>query len=159
MPTSVQQRFGKSAESPQKKQQLINELAGRRIGSDGLLLICGETNVVTMQRASGLMRDPLGFVGRLDELGINVILNPVHDYMRRHEMMKKRQFLSRQGRTVLSVWNQGKGKGEAHLPWAVFHDGENRIDAVKEVLPRFPDRPDIRIGIVDLEELRGRRRS
>jgi len=153
-PTLSIQRFGRSGEPPGQKQQLIDELPGRQIGPNGLLLICGESNIVSLNRSTGRMRDPFGINGQLRRLGINVILNGLHSYMRRPEMQKKRAYLSRQGRTVLTVWPQGRWANEARLPWAVWHDGENRIGCVKEILPRFTDRPDIRIGVVDLEELR-----
>ena len=156
-PTTSTQRFGRSAEPPGKKQLLIDELPDRQIGRNGLLLLCGESNVVTMNRGTGEMRDPFGINKRLKRLGIEVILNGLHSYMRRHEMQKKRAYLSRQGRTVLSVWPQGRWDNEARLPWTVWHDGQNRTDAVREVLPPFRDRPDIRIGVVDLSELRRKR--
>jgi hypothetical protein len=58
------------------------------------------------------------------------------------------------GRTVISVWNKGrperKGGNEADLPWTVFHDGIKRANAVRELPRPFSDRPDIRIGVVDL---------
>jgi len=72
--------------------------------------------------------------------------------MTRHEMKKKRRFYSRSARTVISVWNKGKGK-ESWLPWTVFHDGEERTDRVQELDTPFADRPDIRIGVLDLETL------
>ncbi|MGO8938358.1 MAG: hypothetical protein ACLQLO_14970 [Mycobacterium sp.] len=56
------------------------------------------------------------------------------------------------GRTVISVWNQGRGK-EAPVPWTVFHDGMERTTAVRELPKPFSDRPDIRIGVLDLPSL------
>ena len=69
--------------------------------------------------------------------------------MTRYEMRRKRRQYSLEGRTVLSVWNQGKG-AESYYPWTVFHNGAERTDAVQEIDTPFLDRPDIRVGIVDL---------
>jgi hypothetical protein len=83
-----------------------------------------------------------------------VILNPIHDYMRRYEMRKKRELYSRAGRTVVSVWNRGNRgrRGEAHEPWTVYHDGESHTNAVRAVAA--PDcRADVQIGVVDLDHL------
>ena len=96
--------------------------------------------------------DPFGFSERLLASKVKVILNPIHDYMTRYEMRTKRRRYSLHGRTVVSVWNQGKGK-ESYLPWTVFHDGEERTEGVKELPTPFSDRPDIQIGIVDFATL------
>ena len=64
----------------------------------------------------------------------------------------KRKHYSLGGRTVISVWNQGRGR-EASLPWTVFHDGMERTEAVRELPRPFTDRPDIRIGVIDLGSL------
>ena len=68
--------------------------------------------------------------------------------MTRYEMKKKRAYYSLQGRTVVTVWNQGKRKGEAPIPWTVFHDGKDLTGRVKEIRLNIESRPDIRIGIV-----------
>jgi hypothetical protein len=103
-------------------------------------------------RGSDEFYDPFNFADRLRQLNVRLVLNPIHDYMRRYEMREKRRYYSLGGRTVVSVWNQGKGK-EAHLPWTVFRDGAERTDAVRELPRPFADRPDIRIGVLDLETL------
>jgi hypothetical protein len=69
--------------------------------------------------------------------------------MRRYEMREKRRYYSLGGRTVISVWNQGKGQ-EPALPWTAFHDARDRTNDVRELARPFSDRPDIRIGILDL---------
>lgn len=83
-----------------------------------------------------------------------MILNPVHDYMapiHGINMRDKRQHYSVGRRTVMSVWNQGNGRdAQVPVPWTVFHDGEDWTYAVRELPTPFSDRPDIRIGIVDL---------
>jgi len=93
------------------------------------------------------------------EKNIGLILNPIHDYMT-PRMLKKRLNYSLDRRTVISVWNQGrperKGKGsEAPLPWTVYHDGNKRTNAVQELPRPFSNRPDIRIGVLDLASLNG----
>ena len=72
--------------------------------------------------------------------------------MTRYEMREKRRFCSRDARTVASVWNKGQGK-ESWLPWTVFHDTEERADRVREIEAPFAERPDIRIGVVELADL------
>jgi len=117
--------------------------------TNALLVICGETTIASTFRGSDDFNDPYGFVDRLRETNVGLILNPVHDYMTRHEMRKKRSHYSLGGRTVISVWNQGRDK-ESYLPWTVFHDGVDQTDAVQELSRQCSDRPDIRIGIVDV---------
>ncbi len=150
-PIMARQRFATSTASPTDKQRFVDELASRQVG-DALLVLCGESNIVKLKRASKTFEDWFGFCDRLEELKIGVVLNPIHDYMTRYEMRKKRQFYSRNERTVVSVWNKGRGK-ESWLPWTVFHDGEERTDRVQELESPFGERPDIRIGVLDIAGL------
>jgi hypothetical protein len=147
-PVLAHQRFATSSSSGYDKQAFIADLTGRRI-ADALLVLCGETNIASLVRASGEFSDPHMFADKLTKMNIRVILNPIHDYMRRYEMKEKRRYYSTNGRIVISVWNQGKGN-ESHTPWTIFHDGAERTGAVQELPRPFTDRPDIRIGIVDL---------
>jgi hypothetical protein len=117
--------------------------------ANGLLVFCGETNIVKTFRKSEIFDDPYKFADWLRKMNVRLVLNPIHDYMRRYEMRRKRRYYSCDGRTVISVWNQGKGN-EARLPWTVFHNDDERTNAVQELAQPFRDRPDIRIGIVDL---------
>lgn len=149
-PNLAYQRFASSSASSTEKQQFLDDLPSRQFGDD-LLMICGETNIASLVRGGGEFYDPFEFTPRLDDMKIRVILNPIHDYMRRYEMREKRRFYSQGGRTVISVWNKGKGK-EAWLPWTVFHDGEERTDLVQEIETPFSDRPDIRIGVVEVNQ-------
>jgi len=145
------QRFATSSSPSRDKQKFLDDLPSRQIGT-ALLVICGETNIASLVRGSDEFYDPFGFADRLRDLKTCLVLNPIHDYMRRYEMREKRRFYSQDGRTVVSVWNQGKGK-EAWLPWTVFHDGEERTDPVTELETPFEERPDIRIGIIDVLSL------
>ena len=147
-PIMAYQRFATSTSSSSEKQRFVDDLVARQIDSASLV-ICGETNIVKLKRASKTFEDAFNFCQRLDALKSRVILNPIHDYMTRYEMREKRRFYSLKGRTVLSVWNKGRGK-ESWLPWTVFYDGEEMTDQVRELRTPFAERPDIRIGIATL---------
>ena len=147
-PLLAHQRFATSTSPTSEKQQFLDDLPSRQIGT-ALLVICGETNIASLVRGSDEFYDPFSFADRLRDLKTRLVLNPIHDYMRRYEMREKRRFYSQGGRTVVSVWNRGKGK-EAWLPWTVFHNGEEWTDRVNEVETPFAERPDIRIGIIGL---------
>ena len=151
-PLLAHQRFPKSSSSDVSKRAFMSDLPRRRV-SNTLLVICGETNIASTIRSSDEFYDPFGFADRLREMKVGLVLNPVHDYMRRPEMRKKRCHYSLDGRTVITVWNRGKGN-ESLLPWTVFHNGHERTDAVQELPRRFSDRPDIRIGILDVPSLK-----
>jgi hypothetical protein len=151
-PLKAKQRFAKSTDPDDGKRMFMRDLPNRRV-ADGLLVSCGETNIASLVRASGDFNDPHGFTRQLREMNVGPILNPIHDFMTRYEMRKKRGYYSREGRTVISVWNQGKRPGEAPLPWTVYHNGTERTSAVRELRRPFRDRPDIRIGVVDLASL------
>lgn len=150
-PVVANQRFATSTSSTSDKQRFVDDLPSRQI-ADALLVLCGESNIAKLKRASKTFEDWFGFCDRLEELKSRVVLNPIHDYMTRYEMREKRRFYSRNGRTVASVWNQGRGK-ESWLPWTVFHDGEEWTDRVQEIETPFAERPDIRIGVLDLAGL------
>jgi hypothetical protein len=151
LPTFAVQRFAKSTEKDDLKRDFIQELPSRLV-SNGLLVLCGESNITSLTRSTGAFRDPFFFVEQLQQLDVNVLLNPIHDYMRRYEMREKRKFYSLNGRSVVSVWNKGKGK-EAVLPWTFFYDGKDRTEQIREIPRPFRERPDIRIGILDLPRL------
>jgi hypothetical protein len=146
-PIVAKQRFATSTAPDAEKRSFLADLDQRRIG-DSLLVICGETNIASLVRATGGFSDPYGFADRLGGMNVGLVLNQIHDYMRRYEMREKRRYYSLGGRTVVSVWNRGKGK-EAYLPWTVFHHGQELTEAVEELPTPFHDRPDIRIGVLD----------
>ena len=147
-PFVVRQCFAASGDPSRGKAAFIADLKNRKFG-DSLLMLCGESNIVSTMRGTGELHDPFGFIELLREMEIRLILNPIHDYMRRYEMRVKRREYSRGGVTVLSVWNCGKGR-ESETPWTAFRDGEERTASVLQLAQPFPDRPDIRIGIVDV---------
>ena len=150
-PLLIRQRFTALSASHTEKRRFVDELPSRRI-AQGVLVLCGESNIVSTVQGSDRFSDPFGFVDQLQGLKARMVLNPVHDYMTHPQMRKKRCFFSQGGRTAISVWNQGRGK-EPYLPWTVFHNGIDRTADVRELPPAFVDRSDIRIGIVDMESL------
>ncbi|MBA3831222.1 MAG: hypothetical protein H0X34_04910 [Chthoniobacterales bacterium] len=144
-PRTFYQRFARSVDSHKGKQSFIDEFEQRRIGSC-FVILCGETNIVTIRMRDGGVTDEFGFLGKLDNAGVAIVLNPIHDYMRRHEMKKKRAALSANKRWVLSVWNKGK-KGETATPWTAFHDGQEATGAVQEVQLGIPS---VRMGVINV---------
>lgn len=147
-PMLAHQRFATSSSPTSDKKRFLDDLPSRQIGT-ALLVICGETNIASLVRGSDEFYDPFSFADRLRDMKTSLVLNPIHDYMRRYEMREKRRFYSQGSKTVVSVWNQGKGK-EAWLPWTVFHNGREQTDWVREIERPFAERPDIRIGVLDL---------
>lgn len=149
IPRVIRQRFATSKAGWADGGNLVSDFPKRRIADDGLVMVCGETNAVSLVRATKKMYDPRGINEQFARLGTQVVLNPIHDYMRRYEMKEKRRYFSSAGRWVVSVWNQGKGK-ESAKPWTVFHDGKEMTDIVQELPKPIAERPDIRIGIIDI---------
>lgn len=145
-PRVINQRFGYSSDSGEKKEAFNNELQDRVI-DDTACIVCGEISSLIYSRKQEMIIDDYEINDKLAEANVKVILNYWHSYGRRYEINKKRQHLSLNGRTLLSVWNLGCFDREAKLPWAVFTDGQNKTHEVQEVSTPFSDRPDIRIGI------------
>jgi len=150
-PFLMRQRFATSKEAAHGAGNFIADLPNRQVG-EALVMICGETNLASLNRALDEVSDSYRFLERLTEMRVSLILNPIHDYMQRYEMPRKRQYYSTQGRTVVSVWNMGKGR-ESGIPWTVFHDGVERTVLVQDLPCCFTDRPDIRIGVLSLKDL------
>jgi hypothetical protein len=98
--------------------------------------------------SEGSFKDPFGFNSMLRSYGVKYVFNPLHDYMTRYEMKRKRGYYSRDKRAVVTVWNQGKRKGEASIPWTFFYDGDDLSGKVQEISTQIETRPDIRIGIL-----------
>jgi hypothetical protein len=153
-PRILQQRFAVAGDHS-GKWQFISELPSRRI-SDGLVIICGESQIVSERRMGGF-NDYLGFLPQLDQLGTKVILNPIHYFMQPShgiDIRRKRKLYSTRGRTVVSVWNQGYSRENMKIPpWTVFHNGEDKTHGVQELPTPFHQRPDIRIGVVSIPAL------
>jgi hypothetical protein len=82
-PLLAHQRFARSSQPASSKRAFMNDLPNRRV-ADGLLVLCGESNIASMVQHSDFT-DPFGFTDRLREMNIGPILNPIHDWMRRSE--------------------------------------------------------------------------
>lgn len=146
-PRTLEQYFAKSLDPYELKREFIRD-ARKRVVGNGMIVICGESNIANHVPRDGSFKDPFGFNDLLKSFGIKYIFNPLHDYMTRYEMKRKRCFYSRDKRAVVTVWNQGKRKGEAQIPWTFFYDNEDLTASVIEVSPIIAERPDIRIGIM-----------
>lgn len=127
---------------------LFGDLVRRQIG-DTVLVICGENGVIS----SGSLTNQQRFRSHLDQAGVKVILNPIHDRMRPyrgHDYFHTRMTLgSQSNRIAVSVWNLGKNKTEP-APWALYQNRIERTELVREVRSPIRTRSDLRIGIVDL---------
>lgn len=145
-PRSMYQCFAKSSEPYEMKKEFVRNIPKRIIGNS-IVAICGESNIANYMPSNGNFRDDFDFNGTLTSCGIRVVFNPLHDYMRRYEMKKKRAYYSKNQRMVISVWNKGKGK-ESAIPWTVFYNEKDITEQVYEVSPQIDDRSDIRIGVV-----------
>ncbi|MCK4659203.1 MAG: hypothetical protein KAV82_06735 [Phycisphaerae bacterium] len=153
-PVTFGQVFGKATQVAKCGDTLVSSLEERRV-ADTMPIICGETNIVSISHKTKRASDPFHVRHHLAKLGVSVVLNPIHDRMSRWEMPMKRAFLSRPDRTVVSVWNAGEKKPKrSRLPWSVFDCGRNCTDAIEEVPEPISDRPDIRIGLLNLPRLR-----
>jgi hypothetical protein len=146
------QVFGTITGMPQHKLQdfVQNEIPRRTLGNCCVLL-CGETNGVKYSKDDKKIHDTFGLRKAISQ-SVNVVLNPIHDRMTRFEMKLKRQFLSKNNRWVISVWNKGKqdkngktkdGKGTA---WTVFHNG-NEL----ENIPRIENNLGVEIGVLNVK--------
>jgi hypothetical protein len=125
-----------------------NEMPKRILGNCCILL-CGETNGVKYSKVDKKIHDTFELRKAIPQ-NVNLVLNPIHDRMTRFEMKLKREFLSKNNRWVISVWNKGKkdkngkikdGDGPA---WTLYHNGnERKIDIHREF--------GVEIGILDLK--------
>lgn len=105
----------------------FKEVSTKRTFGNVMVLLCGESNIVSYSRSEKRINDKYNFLKAIPA-ETKIILNPVHDKMTRHEMKKKREVLSEKGRVVISVWNKGKLFGSKNTrdgvnpPWTVFFD-------------------------------------
>jgi hypothetical protein len=139
------QKFGTISEMP--SDFVKNEISKRLLGNCCVLL-CGETNGVKYSKKDKNVHDDFGLRSAIPQ-NVNFIFNPIHDRMTRFEMKLKRQFLSENGRWVISVWNKGKrdksGKTRDGLgpAWTIFHDGN------KKDVAAIANQLGVEIGILD----------
>ena len=126
---------------------VAHKLPNRYI-ENGCLLICGEINGVKYQKNDRYIVDDFGMVKSMPK-SVDVVLNPLHDKMIRHEMRKKRRYISKD-RILLSVWNRGKldkrGKESfdgSSPPFEIFKDGNNLYIKIAKKIE------DVTVAIVD----------
>ena len=146
------QRFGRLSDLPRGGiSDFVSNILPMRMLGNCCVLLCGESNGVKYSKTDSKVHDTF----RLREAippDVKIILNPVHDRMTRFEMNMKRQYLSEQGRWMISVWNKGKrdknsktrdGSGPA---WKIFHDGlEKQIEFLNNSLG-------VELGVLDFEK-------
>jgi len=145
-PRIMDQCFAKSSDPYERKREFVRSIPKRIIGNS-LVAICGESNIANYMPSNGSFRDEFGFNGELETRGIRVVFNPLHDYMTRYEMKRKRAYYSKNQRMVITVWNMGRGR-ESSIPWTVFYNEADITAQVREVSARINGRLDVRIGIV-----------
>jgi hypothetical protein len=120
---------------------------GARSFGSTLMLACGEANIVSTQRGSPDITDPMGFMANLADK--RLILNPTHTRMKRWEMAKKRRQFSIDGRTVVSVWNPDNKDPRTALPWQAYRNGAAVSDQIKQVpMPSHS----IYMGVLELQD-------
>ena len=152
---SFKQAFGRV--NWQGEMSMVSRFAQRqvprRIIGNCCILICGEANAVKYDKTgTKSIIDPCGVLDAIPA-AVNLILSPWHDKTSRFELARKKQFLSMEGRTVVSVWNKGKitKTGQARdgqePAWAVFNNG-NPVP-VRPIENGFG----VDIGVLDVAEL------
>lgn len=145
-PILLEQHFAHSTQSADQKV-FMKGLPSRKVGHS-LMLLCGESNIVRTIRRSDEIRDKHGFLDWLRNNEIDLIINPIHSYMKRWEMPLKRLALSKDGALVVSLWNRGlMGVGESRKPWAAYRAGKEVSELITTV-HEARDRRDYWIGLL-----------
>ena len=105
----------------------IKQEMPKRILGNSAVLLCGETNIVKYsKKIDQQIHDDYGVLDQIPN-SVKVILNPIHDRMTRFEMKLKREFLSKNDRVVISVWNKGRPRDGANPAWTVYKDGKSVV--------------------------------
>ena len=147
--SELAQCFSRSNSPTAKRRAFIEEIDARCFGKT-LVLLCGESNIIQTMRGTKKIRDDFKFQPLLKKRDVEVILNPLHTYMRRYEMPLKRRALSAGGRSMISAWNAGDSNAEAADPWQHWHDRSDRSHLIQELPEPVPHVPGIRIGIAEV---------
>lgn len=150
---SLEQKFGSlSKVSKAEVIEFVKDFASRRTGGNWCVMLCGEVNGVKCSTEDKKVHDTYGLRNAIPK-EVRIILNPGHDRMTRPEMKRKRQYLSKKGRWLISVWNKGKefkdgrtrdGKDSA---WQFFHNGK---DVKKVLVESVENNLGVEIGILDI---------
>ena len=154
----LSQKFGTLKYTNKFENHVINpfvsEFKTKRVLGNCALLLCGETNIVKYSKESKSIKDTFNLLDKIPE-NVTVLLNPIHDKMTRFEMKLKRQFLSKNDKWVVSVWNKGKEDKNGKLkdgnkpPWAVFYNGE-KLELKRVHDCTISSNTKIEIGILDI---------
>ena len=147
--TKLEQYFIKSSCSKKNKRKLIDNFASRCFVRT-FMLLCGELNIIKIEQCTFNINDEYGFIEKL--ASTDVILNPCHTYMVRHEMNKKRKAMSANERLLVSVWNTGSKKDAVKGPWIAFRDEKDITENITELNFSLPNRNDVAIGILEINE-------
>jgi len=132
-----------------------SEVNNQRLLGNCTVLLSGESNIVKFSQTRERVEDQFQYLDLLNQ-DTPIILNPVHERMMRHEIKLKRQFLSEQGRWVISVWNKGKAdkngkvKNSKNPAWMVFYNGKEK--QIKPIINNIPTQLNIEIGVIDLTQ-------
>ena len=148
------QNFARANELTKKRiEDFRKEVKEKRIFGNFAVLLCGETNIVKYNKDHKKIGDPHNYLPLLNE-EIEVILNPIHDRMTRYEMKLKREYLSKNQRLVVSVWNKGRSDKNGKVKnyktpdWTVFYNGMEK--ELKPLNHNVDNQADIQIGIINL---------
>ena len=148
------QKFARANELTKKRiEDFRKEVKEKRIFGNFAVLLCGETNIVKYNKDDKKIGDPHNYLPLLNE-EIEVILNPIHDRMTRYEMKLKREYLSKNQRLVVSVWNKGRSDKNGKVKnyktpdWTVFYNGMEK--ELKPLNHNVDNQADIQIGIINL---------
>ncbi len=141
----------------EKIDEYVNVELPRRAVGNCCIVLCGESNAVRYRRYDKKIHDEHGMRRNIPDK-CNLILNPLHDRMTRFEMKLKREFLSKAGRTVVSVWNRGRGRDGNKAPWTVYHNGKF-FDVAEHDMSQYigEDASYIFLAVVDLEKFSSNR--
>lgn len=90
----------------------------------------------------------------LDDTNIRIIFNPGHDQMTRHEMAKKRAYLSEDGRWVVSIWNRNTDKRiVGKLGWQVRYGSYDRTETIQMLeASTFGWSEKIKVGLLPINQ-------
>lgn len=149
-PVGFRQYFAKSADSVHLKRDFSAHVRQRILGKTALV-ICGEINILRTRRGERAISDEFEACAALWESGARVFVNPVHTYMRRYELNRKRAAFSEGRRWTVSVWNRGYQSRESRQPWTAYYSGEEAVDRIVEVTLPGPTMPGVRIGVLGVD--------